>query len=367
MVGKTMAMDLAADPEFEVTVADISRKNLDRVAASHTVKTLEMDLGNKRALARAVEPFDIIVGALPSGLGFAGLQTVIEAGKSISDISFMPEDALALDQLAKANGVTAVVDCGVSPGLSNLFVGHAYHHLDSSDAAVIYVGGLPKRRRWPFYYKAPFAPGDVIEEYTRPARFMERGELVIKPALTDAELIDFPHIGTLEAFNTDGLRSLLTTVKIPNMREKTLRYPGHIEIMRIFRETGLFRTDEIEVGDQKIRPRDITSRLLFKAWEFEPGEEEFTVLRVVVDGKLNGERRRYTYELFDEYCTESGLQSMARTTGFPNTIMARMIAKGTFRQPGVNPPELFGHRSDIFELLLQGLADRGINIHIDGP
>jgi saccharopine dehydrogenase-like NADP-dependent oxidoreductase len=162
------------------------------------------------------------------------LRSVIEAGKNIVDISFMAEDTLSLDGLAKSRGVTAVADMGVAPRMSHMIVGYVDSLLDKTESATILVGGLPVIREWPYEYKIAWSPKDVIEEYIRPARLIECGKIVEKPALSDLELIDLPHIGTLEAFNTDGLRSLLYTIKIPFMREKALCYPGYAKRDRIF-------------------------------------------------------------------------------------------------------------------------------------
>src|SRR5690606_37486262 len=133
-----------------------------------------------------------------------------------------------LDALAKEQGVTAVVDCGLAPGLGNILFGRLNEELDSIDTFLCHVGGLPVVRRKPYEYAAVFSPLDVIEEYTRPARFIENGALVVRPALSDVEKMDLPGVGTLEAFNSDGLRTLAVTMKAPNMKEKTLRYPGHV-------------------------------------------------------------------------------------------------------------------------------------------
>ncbi|MEK7730322.1 MAG: saccharopine dehydrogenase C-terminal domain-containing protein, partial [Planctomycetota bacterium] len=219
--------------------------------------------------------------------------------------------------------------------------------------------------QWPYQYKAPFAPSDVIEEYPRPARIVENGKIVVKPALSDPELMDFPQVGTLEAFNTDGLRTLLGTVRVANMREKTLRYPGHIELMRVLRETGFFDQSEIEVKGVKVRPRDVTAKLLFPRWTYEQGEEEFTVLRVLVEGLHGGKAMRYAYDLYDEYDRTSGMSSMARTTSFPCVIVARMLALGRFAERGVFAPETLAQREGLFELIVSELDRRGVKVRMN--
>jgi lysine 6-dehydrogenase len=151
---------------------------------------------------------------------------LLRANKNAVDIAFFPEDALSLDALAKEHGVSAVVDCGVAPGMSNLLLGAAAAELDETTEAVVYVGGLPVQRQWPWEYKAVFSPVDVIEEYTRPARVVEHGQIVVKEPLTDREYLDFAGIGTLEAFVSDGLRSVMHTLDIPNMAEKNPALSG---------------------------------------------------------------------------------------------------------------------------------------------
>jgi len=364
MVGATMARDLASDPDFDVTVADVSEENLRRLASSARVKIVAADLSDPDRISNLVSDFDIVLGAMPSHFGFATLRAVIQSGKPYCDISFMPENALELDALARQRRATAVVDCGVSPGLSNMAVGFAQTKLDRIDDAVIYVGGLPKVRSWPYQYKAPFAPADVLEEYTRPARFIEHGRMVVRPALSESELIEFSRAGTLEAFNTDGLRSLLHTAPASNMKEKTLRYPGHIELMRVLRETGFFSKEPISVKGVEIRPLDVASRLLFPKWRYEQGEEEFTILRVLVSGPKGGDYRRLTFDLFDEYDVNTAQSSMARTTAFPCTIVARMIASGRVPFIGVLPPEVLARTDGVLDHVTSELRRRGVEFSL---
>ncbi len=360
LVGATMVRDLAADEDFEVAAADIEAGNIEKL--TDVARAVQADLGDAAQVGELVSDFDVVLGALPSHLGFQTLRAVIEAGKPYCDISFMPEDALELDWVAKSQGVSCVVDCGVSPGLSNMIVGRSIDLFDRIDRAVICVGGLPKERRWPFQYKAPFAPYDVLELYTRPARVVEGGRVVTRPALSDVELIDVPGVGTLEAFTTDGLRSLLETVSIPHLVEKTLRYPGHAELMRVFRECGFFSRDEVEVNGVDVRPLEVTARLLFPLWAFEPGEEEFTVLRVEIEGEQGGKPQRLVYELYDEYDRATGTTSMARTTAFPCTIVARMLARGEIQGPGVLPSERVAQQPGIFDRIVGELKSRGVNL-----
>lgn len=362
LVGATIARDMAADSDFEVTAFDVNRNNLERLAATPRLQARQADLGGPEGVRSAIADADVVLGAMPSALGLMVLRTVIEAGKPFSDISFMAEDATELSELARQKGVTAVVDCGVAPGLANLIIGHCHANLDRTDRVRYYVGGLPKTPSWPYQYKAPFAPSDVIEEYTRPARLVENGQVVARAAMSEAERLPFPPVGELEAFNTDGLRSLLTTIDCPNMVEKTLRYPGHIELMAVLRETGFFSKEEIDVCGVKIRPLDVTAKLLFPMWTYQPGEEEFTILRVIVEGEKAGRRLRHVYDLYDEYDQAAQQSSMARTTGFPCAIVARMLARGEIREPGVLPPELLGRMPGMLDRMTTALARRGVHL-----
>jgi lysine 6-dehydrogenase len=359
LVGAPMALDLSKDERFSVTVVDVNKDSLQKLA-DQPVKTVLMDLRFPEEVTRLAGSYDMVVNAVPGFMGYQTLKAIIQAGKDVVDISFFIEDPMALDELARQKNVTAIMDCGVAPGMCNILIGYVHHILEETDNVVYYVGGLPEVREWPWEYKAVFSPIDVIEEYTRPARIVEDGKIVVKAALSDAELINFPGIGTLEAFNTDGLRSLVNTIKAPNMKEKTLRYPGHIEKMRILRETGFFSTEEIPMNGFSIRPIDFTAKILFPKWKLKPGELDFTLMQVIVEGKKEGKSLRFTYDLFDTYDSGSGIHSMARTTGYTATVALRMIADGLYTHKGVSVPEMIGTQPECVKYLLNGLNERGV-------
>jgi lysine 6-dehydrogenase len=361
LVGGPMALDLVEDERFDVTAADVSEDALAKLRGRNPeIATVRQDLSKPAEVSALVAGFDMVISAVPGCMGYATLKAVIEAGKDVVDIAFFAEDPFSLSDLAEEKGVAAIVDCGVAPGMSNLLVGHADHQLDETDTVLIYVGGLPEKRKWPFEYKAVFSPADVIEEYTRPARYVENGALVVRPALTDPEIIDFPHAGSLEAFNTDGLRTLVTTIDAPNKKEKTLRYIGHIEHMAVLREAGFFDKEEVEINGTRMRPLDLTSSLLFRSWKLEEGDVDLTVMRIIVEGKKDGKRMRYTYEMFDRHCEVTGIHSMARTTGYTATVVARLLAEGLFTDKGVIVPEYIGKEKACVDFILAGLAERGI-------
>lgn len=361
-VGSAMVRDLVGD-EFAVTVADASEATLARFADDGRIARVQADLSLPGEVRRVVADADLVVGAVPGDMGLETVRAVLEAGKDIVDISFFPEDAFALDALARERGRIAIVDCGVAPGCDNIILGCLQARMERVERFVCYVGGLPVVRTWPWEYKAPFSPIDVIAEYTRPARYREHGEPVVMPALSEPELIDFPGVGTLEAFNTDGLRSILATCDAPGMIEKTLRYPGHIEKMRVLREAGFLSTKPVVVDGVPVRPLDLTARLLFPAWQLGPGEEDLTVMRVIVEGVEDGRRVRRTYDMLDRYDAATGTTSMARTTGYTCTAAVRAVARGLYTRKGISPPEYLGPVPGVYEFVFGELAARGIVFH----
>jgi len=360
LVGRPMALDLANDESFNVTVADINLKNLKKIPATLPIKKMQKDLSNPDQIKSLLKKADIVINAVPGFMGFNTLREIIKAKKNVVDIAFFPENPFELDELAKQNNVTAVVDCGVAPGMSNLLAGYVDSILDKTETVLIYVGGLPVVREFPYEYKAGFSPIDVIEEYTRPARYIENGTLVVRPALSDPEFLNFDEVGTLEAFNSDGLRTLAETLTAPNMKEKTLRYPGHIEKMRVLRESGFFSQDEVDVNGIKIKPIDFTSKLLFPMWELKEGDEEFTVMKVIVEGEKDKKKIRYTYNLLDRHDKKTNIHSMARTTGYTATTMVRLLAKGMFDQKGICPPEYIGQKPECVDFVLNELKEKGV-------
>jgi len=354
LVGGVMAKDLAK--QHNVTSVDISQKNLDKLEG---INIICADISDKNTLQDLIKDFDLVVGAVPGFMGYKMMKDVIEAGKNIVDISFYPEDPFGLDKLAKEKGVVAVMDCGVAPGMGNIILGHHDLNMKVLDYECL-VGGLPEKREWPYEYQAVFSPIDVIEEYVRPARFVKDSKMITKEALSDTEIIDFKEIGPLESWNSDGLRSLIDTMDhVPNMIEKTLRYPGCVEYLKVLRESGFFSYDEIEVNGQKIRPIDVTSKLLFPKWEMKEGDKDFTIMRIIMKGIENGEEVSYQYNLLDKF--QDGTISMARTTGFTCTAVANLMVNGDYKRIGISPPEYLGEH---FNFVKDYLADRGVNYKV---
>jgi saccharopine dehydrogenase-like NADP-dependent oxidoreductase len=358
-VGRHMAIDLCKTPGCEVISVDVNQEDLERLAREHPIQTRVEDLSTVEGVTRAVEDADIVIGSVPGFMGYAMLEGVIRAGKNIVDISYFPEDPFGLDDLAKEKRVTAVVDCGVAPGMANIILGDHTRKMKVTRYEC-YVGGIPKARSAPFEYKSPFPVLEVLEEYADSCRMVENGKVVVKPMLSETATIDFEEVGPLACLNSDGLRTLIRTMDIPDMLEKTLRYPGHADLMRIFRDAGFLNLTPIQVKGASVRPIDVTASLLSPHWKYGPGEADLTVMRLVISGEEDGKPATYTYDLYDEYDPATGALSMARTTGYTCTAVARLVLDGGYSQKGISPPEFVGRVDGCRERVEKYLGDRGV-------
>ncbi|WP_395377819.1 saccharopine dehydrogenase family protein [Marinicella sp. W31] len=344
-IGAAIAHNLMSD--HAVTIADLETSQLQHLTDS--CQLVNCDVTDTSQLENLVTPFDVVVGALPSRLGYNALKHLIQLRKPIVDISFFAEDALTLKTLAQENQVTALVDFGLAPGLSNLFAGHCHATFDPLDTFNCMVGGLPVERTLPYQYKAPFAPLDVIEEYTRPARMRRAGADITLPALSEIERIHFDGVGDLEAFNTDGLRTLLQTIPVPNMAEKTIRYPGHVQLMQQLTDGGFFDSEHIEA----------TAKVLLEHWQFKPQEADLTVMHMEAHGQLNNEPHSLKWQLVDHYDHHKNISSMARTTGYTCAAGVRLLLQEKL-PTGVVPPEIIGQNKVWFDFILQQLKNDGV-------
>ena len=359
-VGRHMAIDLCKDPGCEVIAVDVNQKGLEHLTREYPIKIRVEDLSTVEGVMRAVEDADIVIGSVPGFMGYAMLETVIRAGKNIVDISYFPEDPFGLDDLAKAKGVTAVVDCGVVPGMANIILGDHTQNMKVIRYEC-YVGGVPKSRNAPFEYKSPFPVIEVLEEYAESGSMVEDGKVVIRPMLSETMTIELDKVGTLACLNSDGLRTLIRTTDIPDMFEKTLRYPGHVDLMRIFKDAGFLNMTPIQVEGVSVRPIDVTASLISPLWKYEPGEADLTVMRLVISGIEDGKSAIYTYEMVDEYDPATGALSMARTTGYTCTAVTRLVLDGSYSHKGISPPEFVGRVDGCWESVEKYLKDRGIH------
>jgi len=350
-VGRTIAIELAKS--HTVHAIDYSTAHLQILQNKNpSIQCSKADLLNSSIpFQHWVSDADIVISAVPGFMGFEVLRNIILSEKSVVDISFFPESIESLNQLAKEKGVMAVMDCGVAPGMSNLILGQYANKMEVQEFC-FYVGGLPIRRDPPFEYKAPFSAIDVIEEYTRPARLRRNGKNIVLPALSENELIHFDEIGNLEGFNTDGLRSLLDSFPaIPEMSEKTLRYPGHAQLIETLKAIGFFKKEHLAA----------TASVLIDCWKQEETDKDLTAMRVILRGKKDQQNITIEYALLDYYDDVAKLSSMSRTTGYTCCAMAEWMLKGKTKLAGVFPPEMIGKDDELFEFVLQYLRERNVN------
>ena len=359
-VGRHMAIDLCRAPGYEVISVDVNQEGLEHLTREHPIQIRVEDLSTVEGVTRAVEGADIVIGSVPGFMGYAMLERVIRAGKNIVDISYFSEDPFGLDDLAKAKRVTAVVDCGVVPGMANIILGDHTRKMKVTRYEC-YVGGIPESRNAPLEYKSPFPVLEVLEEYAGSGRMVEDGKVVVKPMLSETMTIDLDKVGTLACLNSDGLRTLIRTTGIPDMFEKTLRYPGHVDLMRIFKDAGFLNLTPIQVKGASVRPIDVTASLISPLWKYEPGEADLTVMRLVIFGVEDGKPATYTYDLCDKYDPATGVLSMARTTGYTCAAVTRLVLDGGYSQKGISPPEFVGRVDGCRESVERYLEDRGVH------
>lgn len=367
-VGGFMAKKMSE--KYKVISIDSSQESLDRTGDTVCIKTPITSKFLNDFFEKHGSKIDLVINAMPGHLGFQTAECVLENNKDLVDISFFPEDIKDLDYELKgdSSSARAIFDCGIAPGFSNMILGYYCHNLNLNiQDYTCYVGGLPRERTWPFEYKAGFSPADVLEEYTRPARYIQNNQIITAPALSDKEFLNFDGIGTLEAFNSDGLRSLLSwheDGQVPNIKEKTMRYPGHAGLMEVFRDLGLFSSETIKVGNQDIKPIDLTSKLLFDKWKFNPGEKDITVLRSII----KTDKKIIQVDLFDEGKDEFET-SMARTTGYTCIAAAELLMDGktknnlfykySYKESGKTPEHL---GKTYYQDIVKYLQEQGISI-----
>lgn len=349
MVGRTIALELSK--VANITSFDNNFNNLMILKnKNYKINLSNIDLKELEDYSEILKEFDLVVSAVPGFMGYEVLRKIILAEKNCVDISFFPEDITELNHLAKKLGICVVMDCGIAPGMSNIILGR-YNKEYFITNFKFYVGGLPVEKIQPFEYKAPFSPIDVIEEYTRPVRIRKLGKDIVEAPLSDIEEIDFEKIGKLEGFNTDGLRSLLHSFPdIPNMSEKTLRYPGHVQKIQLLSDMGFFDKEYIES----------TSKNLISKWKMEDSDKDLTVMRVEIEGTINNEWKLIRYDLIDFYDDENKISSMSRTTAYTCTSVCELILNNEFFITGVNAPEIVGENIVCFNYVMSNLKSKNI-------
>ncbi|MAV44284.1 MAG: hypothetical protein CMA30_07410 [Euryarchaeota archaeon] len=334
LVGKFVARKLVEDGNT-VTVIDLEIP--DDIAQLKNIIPLEGDVFE---IIDSIPKNQIIVNMLPGRIGDKVRPKLIQNGHQIIDLAFTLEDPVAYEEIAKQNQCVLLWDVGIAPGLSNMLVKKSENEIGDLNKIHIKVGGNPINKDSNWSYMAPFSPSDVIEEYTRPARIIENGEIITVPALSERHLIDVEYHGKMEAFLTDGLRSVLTSISAKEMKEYTVRWPGHID-------KWLSEGKHMEESD------------LLEQWKFDSGKKEFTWLEVV-NSNSNGEIRWMVYD-----CGKDGDSSMARTTGLVTAACTILFLengplKGCGLENGIHPPENLSQSS--IDYIVQYLRNNGVEI-----
>jgi saccharopine dehydrogenase-like NADP-dependent oxidoreductase len=365
-IGSVAAEDLAESMgSIEIVVADKDKTKAKSAAERidrKNVSWIKLDAANYRELVDTLQDFILAMGFLPGKLGYRLAEACIEAGKDLVDVSYMAENSLTLHQKAVRAHVTIIPDCGFAPGISNVLVGHAVAELDKVQTVHILVGGLPEKPVPPLGYVITWSPEGLVDAYKRKAVIVKKGRIVRVEALSGLEEVEFPEVGKLEAFYTDGLRTLPSTVgDVDDMWEKTLRYPGHAEKIKLLKALGFLDEEQIDVDGVRLSPVRVTTKL-FGQKLLKPEIKDLAALRVEVSGVKNGRQARYVYSLLDRYDEKRGVTAMARTTAYPASIVAQLILKKALKVGGVVPPEKIGMNEKLFQLLLDGLENRGIRI-----
>jgi len=365
-IGSVAAEDMAESlSSLKVVVGDknqsTARNVVERIGRSN-VSWIQLDAGNRNELASCLEDFDMAMGFLPATLSYCLAEECVGAGKDLVDVSYMRENPLTLNDEARKAGVTVIPDCGLAPGISNILVGHATEKLDKVKTVHIMVGGLPEKPVPPLDYTITWSPESLIDEYTRKARIVKKGKIAEVEALSGLEEIEFPSLGKLEAFYTDGLRTLPYTIRnVDEMWEKTLRYPRHAEKIKLLKALGFFDEKQINVDGVQLSPRKLTVKL-FERKLLKPEIKDVVALRVEVSGLENRRQTSYIYYLLDRYDEKRHVTAMARTTAYTASIIAQLVLKKAIKDKGVVPPERLGMDEELFEKFLVELEKRGIRI-----
>jgi len=364
MMGAAIAQDMCdSDEVSDVVLADLDKKKVDAAVArlkTDIVSGRRLDVKDVQATKKLMKGFDVVVCALPEGLNTFASKAAIGAKVHVVDLAYGHRQ-LEFDGPAKKAGIAIVLDCGVAPGMTNILAAHGASLMDKVDDIRIICGGLPQKPMPPLGYRITWSTWGLINMYCGKARIVRDGKIVQVDAMSDLERIEFPGIGELEAFTTDGLSTLLLTMKgkVRNMVEKTARYPGHAEKILAMRDLGLFDTNPVDMGGVKVVPRNVAVSVLDKTLR-RGDEKDVTVLRVDVSGKKDGKGVERSFVMVDRFDEERGVTSMARTTGYTAAIVARMVARGEIGERGVVPPEMAVGR--VFRRFVSELEDREVRI-----
>jgi len=366
-MGIVLARDLIeSDNQNKVTLVDISSKQLQKAKkfiGSERLIPMQRDLEKERQRQEIFKGQDVALAALLHKHSLLALETAVLKGVHFVDlVGEKPLDRLKYNSEAKKKKVALISGLGVSPGLTNICVGRGVHLLDEVEKAMIYVGGNPVNPKPPLNYRIVYAVESLLDFYEREALILKNGKIKEVPPLSGIESIQFPHpFSEMECFYTDGLNSLVHTMKGKikgELAEKTIRYKGHAQGIKILKECGLFSRQPIKLHNKQVIPRELLEVLLDSKMKIGK-EKDVTLLRIVVEGKKSGKPTIHIFEMIDFYDSEKDYTSMGKTTSFPASIAAQMIASGRIAQRGsLFPEDIF--QVELYQALMDALKERGV-------
>ncbi|MEM3267435.1 MAG: saccharopine dehydrogenase C-terminal domain-containing protein [Conexivisphaerales archaeon] len=375
LMGSEIAIDLASVQYIdEIVVVDNNNSRLqllekranERLGPS-SKKLLYYSLNivnDRKVLLDLLRDSDVSVGALPHSVAEYGVRAAMAAEVSYVDLIYswrMRDDIETLDKDASNKGITIIPACGLAPGLSNIIAKRAVEEVGGeAEDLTIYVGGIPQLPEPPLEYRVVFSAESVLEEYTREALVVRDGRQVSIPALSDVEVISFESLPDMkfEAFITDGLSTLTSMVKAKNMAEKTIRWPGHAEKIKLLYELGLLSDQGVQLDSQTIVvPRKLLEKIFTLKLSMEDGDRDMTLMKVNVRSYTNS----CTYELIDRFDVTTRTTSMARTTGYPCSVVVQFLLERKLVETGLLPPEV-AIQGSLFSEFLERLRSKGIKV-----
>lgn len=328
------------------------------------LSTIQLDVTNVPAVHAAFQGHAAVMSAIPYYYNAAMAQAAVECGCHFSDLGGNTGIVLEqkkLHQAALARGVSVIPDCGLAPGMVNILAAEGIRRQDRAEKVKVFVGGLPQSPEPPLNYQIVYSLEGALDYYTTPSWVLRGGKPVQVDALSEVEPVEFPPpIGTLEAFHTGGGISTLPFAyegKVDVMEYKTLRYPGHVAVMRPIRELGLLGNEPIDVKGKLVAPRDLFIAAVHPKLH-KPEGRDFVALQVEVTGQKDGKPARVTFRLIDRYDEQHGISAMMRTTGYSLSITGQMQVDGRVELKGVHTPD----EAMPFAAYVSELGRRGIRI-----
>ncbi|MFL5578253.1 MAG: saccharopine dehydrogenase family protein [Gemmatimonadaceae bacterium] len=370
--GSACAYDLLQNPDVtEVRLADVKVDHLHEAIAPYSGERLlptRVDVRDRDAMLALMREADAVMSAIPYYFNLDLARLAVEAGTNFCDLGGNTEivfEQKKLDRAAKAKGVTVIPDCGLAPGMVNILAQLGISRLDRADSVRIYVGGLPQHPEPPLNYQIVYSLEGVLDYYTTKSWVVRDGKRTQVTALSEREPVRFDGtVGELEAFHTAGGLSTMAwryEGQIPTMEYKTLRYPGHAQIMEAIRELGLLELEPVDVKGVKVVPRDLAVAAMGPRLT-KPRGRDLVALRVVVSGTKGGQPKTLGWELIDYYDERLHISAMMRTTGYSLSITGQLQARGEAGPAGVHTPdECMPAERYIAELAKRGVVIREIS------